>query len=431
MGSVAGSSRSRKVRAGLAAALLALGVGIGIWLVQRGAERRASGPLRHEVYVWQRTWTEAVSASVSQNTQKFGRVVVLLGEVSWEGGRPVLTQAEADWGLLRDKPVGIALRIGSYSGPFDEDAPATRSLVDVCAGLLRHVRQQGIAPQEFQIDFDCAESKLAGDRIWLAAIRREMGDTPLTITALPAWTKRREFAELVRSTDGYVMQVHSFERPRNSAASLQLCDPELAKQAVERCGRLGVPFRVALPTYGYVAGFGKDGKLLGLSAEGPAVTWPADATLREVRAEAAAMAGLVRHWTADRPAAMTGIIWYRLPNEQDVLNWRMVTLDAVMAGREPKPVVRVEQRSPEPGLIEVELTNAGDADGELARSVTITWDRTPLLASDGVGDYSREAETGRVRFALAGQSRLLAPGARVAVGWLRFESATTVQATAE
>src|SRR4029077_5145510 len=97
-------------------------------------------------------------------------------------------------------------------------------------------------------------------------------------------------------------------------AAFLLCDPAAAKKAVEAAARFRRPFRVALPTYGYVVAFDRQGKGGGLSAEGPLLSWPREAMVRVARSDPAAMAGLVRTWTADRPAALSGILWYRLPS---------------------------------------------------------------------------------------------------------------------
>jgi hypothetical protein len=49
------------------------------------------------------------------------------------------------------------------------------------------------------------------------------------------------------------------------------------------------------------------------------------------------VANLVHEWSIDPPANLAGLIWYRLPNEDDDLNWRWPTLAAVMQGRAPDP----------------------------------------------------------------------------------------------
>ena len=71
---------------------------------------------------------------------------------------------------------------------------------------------------ELQIDFDAAESKLAGYREWLVALRSRVGTTRLVFTALPAWLRHEEFRALAQAADGFVLQVHSLERP---AANVQ------------------------------------------------------------------------------------------------------------------------------------------------------------------------------------------------------------------
>src|SRR5439155_25472501 len=140
------------------------------------------------------------------------------------------------------------------------------------------------------------------------------------------------------------------------------CDPHLARRSVERAGRLGIPFRVALPTYGYAFAFDPTGNFIGLSAEGPSRNWPEGSLLREAPAQPDAMARLVNEWTVDRPDALRGIIWYRLPVTGDRRNWSWPTLAAVMAGRVPVAKLSADLRKPQPGLAEIDLINEGDGD---------------------------------------------------------------------
>jgi hypothetical protein len=223
-------------------------------------------------------------------------------------------------------------------------------------------RRTGLAPRELQIDFDCAESNLEGYRAWVETLRRKVAPVPVTITALPSWLGQSAFPRLAGAAGSYVLQVHSLDRPSRMDSSLTLCDPAAARRAVERAARLSVPFRVALPTYGYLMAFDTDGRLLGLSAEGPAKTWPASARIREVRADPIELARLVRGWTTNRPANLQGVIWYRLPVASDLLNWRWPTLAAIVALRSPRESFRAEPRRVEPGLVEISLVNDGELD---------------------------------------------------------------------
>ena len=392
----------------------------------------AENSLPQAAYVWQRSWTEPLRAALAGHGASFSSLVVLNAEVAWSQQRPELVRVSPDWAALRacGRPVGLALRIGSFRGPFAADDPQTAFLAGLAAALLAEARAASVAVAELQLDFDCAESKLDGYRVWVEAIRRRVAPTPLTITALPSWLKQVAFKPLVSAADGFVMQVHSLEKPKHAGMPFVLCDPAAARQAVGRAASFGVPFRVALPTYGYVVGFDREGRFLGLSAEGSARNWPDGAQLREVRADPAAMAALVAEWTAAPPASLWGIIWYRLPIAGDRLNWRWPTLAAVMAGKSPRPLLQVETRRPRAGLVEVALSNAGDADYAERAAVALHWQRARLVACDGVGGFEpSETGAGAVKFTRAFYR--LDPGQRQTIGWVRLDREADVRVELE
>jgi hypothetical protein len=313
---------------------VAAGVAAGFFLFWRGPQ--ANGPLRQEVYVWQRAWTRPVREAVSQHATNFAAVAVLRAEISWNTNRqPQLTRVAVDYGTLARtrRPVGIALRIGPYAGPFTNDA-AAGFIIDTASRIVTEARTNGVALAELQIDFDCAESKLDGYRVWVEAIRQRVAPVAVTITALPSWLDSPAFQRLAVTATNYVLQVHSVARPKSFAAPFTLCDPRAARRAVARAGRIGVPFRVALPTYGYEMAFEGNGKFLSLAAEGPRPNWPTNAQLRTINSDAGELAELVRGWTASRPIALRSVIWYRLPVKSDKHNWNWDELEAVMHGRE-------------------------------------------------------------------------------------------------
>jgi len=413
---------SRLFLAGLlvAAALLA---GFFLW---PPPVPRAAGPMPHEAYVWQRAWTSGVREAVAGARPTLDGLVALGAEVAWEAGKPRIVRVRVAHEALRASglPAGIALRIGSFSGPFRAAGDPVEALADLAAALVREAAAGGGSPRELQLDFDCAESRLDGYRVWIEAIRRALAPVPVTFTALPSWLDGSAFRRLAAASDGFILQVHSFERPAGPDADLSLCDPAAARRAAERAARAGVPFRVALPTYGYRVAFDRSGRFLGLSAEGPRPGWPEDAIVREVAADPAAMADLVRGWTADRPEAMRGVLWYRLPVESDALNWRWVTLKAVREGRTPRPALRAEARRPQPGLVEIDLVNGGDGDATLGGwTVAARW-AARLVASDALDGFARVAEgPGWMRWGWADRSSpgRIRAGERRPVAWARLE----------
>jgi hypothetical protein len=381
--------------------------------------------LRHDAYVWQRAWTASVTNTVAQRAPSFGELIVLQAEVSWSGATPRCTHAEVDPALLASltRPVGMALRIGSFPGPFREGDPQTTYLAALADRLVDEAEAHGLRPAELHLDFDCAESKLSGYRIWLKAIQQAVHPVPVCFTALPTWLKHREFKALAQHADGYVLQVHSFERPGNAGSDLTLCDPKKARRAVAQASALGVPFRVALPTYGYLTAFTPDGDFLGLSAEGPARGWPPSAQLTEVRSDPVAMSRLVQTWTQETPSGLTGIVWYRLPMPDDTLNWRWPTLEAVIHGVTPAADARVEVRRPQTGLVEFDLVNQGTADLAQPPEIEIGWHAQQALAMDGIQGYDlvRSGPT-RARLEAVATAFRLCAGDRRCIGWIRFDA---------
>ena len=381
----------------IASAAVLAGVAAALWLSPRGAPR-TSGALPQDAYVWQRAWTEPVRRSVQEHASDFHRLTVLTAEVVFQRGEPRVTRIAVDYPTLRGlgQPVGLALRIGPYPGPFAREDAVAHRLSELAAGLTAEAQTNGVSVAELQVDFDCAERKLDGYRCWVEALRPAVSPIPLVITALPAWMDRAAFRRLVSATDGFVLQVHSLARPRTPGDPFQLCDPSAAQRAVERAARADRPFRVALPTYGYLAAFDRADRFIGLSAEGPVPSWPAGMKLREIRADPGTMARLVHGWMADRPETLAGVVWYRLPVASDQWNWRWPTLAKVMAGEMPRADVRAEPRQVEVGLVEIDLVNRGSAEHRGPDRVRVSWSRGRLVASDGLMAYeAADASVGR------------------------------------
>ena len=393
----------------------------------------AENPLPHEAYVWQRVWNSSVVEAVTNHGAAFSNLVVLRAEITWRDGHPEVIPARVDYSALvaARRPVGIALRIGGYAGPFSSTNQTTAFLSQLATTLIAEARSNGVAPSEFQIDFDCAASKLDGYRVWVETIRKHIAPTPLTITTLPSWLKEPGFKQLVEATDGYVLQVHSVERPKNIDAPFTLCDPEAARRAVELAGKMGVPFRVALPTYGYLLAFDKTGRFVGLSAEGPSKSWPADVQVRDVHADPLEMARLVQGWNTNRPSTLRGIIWYRLPTIVDNFNWRWQTLGAIVASRFPRESLRGEARQIETGLVEINLVNDGELDLSSRLVVEVRWSRVGearLVAADGLHGFNTlNAGPSSITFQKQSQPGRIAAGKNQTIGWLRFDRNCEVQ----
>lgn len=394
-----------------------------------GRPPRAQGPLPQEAYVWQRDWRSNVVSAVASLGSRFQRIVVLVGEVQWTGDQPRFVRVAPDPAALQavGRPVGVALRIGTYGGPFrTNDAPA-RFLDRTARELVRELADTGVEIAEFQVDFDCAERHLDGYRAWVQVLRRAVAPRPVVITALPSWLRQPAMGPLVREAGEYVLQVHSLARPASAAEPFTLCDPDAARRAVDRAARLGVPFRVALPTYGYCVAFDPGGRFLGVGAEGAMPAWPEGTVLRELRAEPSAMAQLIALWTADRPGSMQGVLWYRLPVGDDRWNWRWRTLEEVMAARTPRSRLSLVLERPREGLVEIGLRNDGTDDHAGGVTAEVRWDAARWVASDGIRGFACE-RTGRQGIRLVSTHCRLPAGEAMAIGWVRLDADVPLEA---
>ena len=385
------------------------------------------GRLSQRGYLWQREWTPAVVEAVRHADQKMDGLVILGAEVHWKGGAPEIIRSTVSWDALksRGKPCALALRIAPFPGPFTaNDAPAL-AVKGAGASLLREARIHGVAVHEFQVDFDCAQKKLAGYRVWLNALRPVVGSVPLVITTLPAWLDEPEFRRLLDEADGYVLQVHSVPTEQETGHAA-LCDPDLALKWVGKAAKLGRPFSVALPTYWCLAGYGPSGKLLGVSMDSVQPSWPEGTRVLEFSTGADVVAGLVRTWQSKRPKQMKELLWYRVPVSTDARNWRWPTLSAVMEGREPAH--RIEPVAEGGNPVDLALTNSGEAEETLDRPVMVIWTEGELVASDAQPGWTVQVEKGRAMFLPEPGRRLrLSPGGRRGIGWLRYDTNTKVR----
>ena len=392
-------------------------------------------PLAHAVYVWPRQWTEPVRTAIDSCREDVAPLLVLAAEVAWSDGRPEVFHVPIDGPTLAAtrKSIGLVVRVGPFAGPFRrDDDPATR-IVSLVRTIRDDARRAGIEPSEVQIDFDCASSKLDGYRTWIEEVRTQLSPTPVTITALPTWLGAKGFGALVEATDGYVLQVHSLERPSSPTDLGTLCDPEQSLRWVRRARRFGVPFRVALPTYGYRVAFDRDGAFIGLAAEGPLPAWPEGTEIVELRTDPTAMVALVTALRHEPAEPMLGIAWYRLPVATDTLNWPRETWEVVMRGEVPTAEIVARARTASTDgagvRIEIELENEGTRDGMVDGAVRVSWRGGPPLASDAIGGFRRE---GASRDALVFRAHpdpdveRISPGRIRTVGWLRFAAETEV-----
>jgi hypothetical protein len=409
--------------------LLLIAVGLGL---TTGCARRQeiSGPLPQEIYVWQRVWNDQVTAALTRASHAAAGFAVLAAEIDVHDGAPKIFQPNLNYVALQasGRPISLTIRIDPFSGPFNQNDRVAEAIVRLVRDVVRTAKDHGIDPVELQIDFDCGESKLDGYRTWLRQIRAAIAPLPLTPTILPSWLTHRAFGKLAHECGGFILQVHSVALPQNVEDTRQLTDPVRAVEWVQQAARVGVPFRVSLPTYSYLVAFDVAGKLCGISAEGPSARWPREAHLVRWDAQPDAMANLLARWQNARPGMLQGVCWYRLPTAADNLNWSWKTLEIVMQRRIPKRQLRVVASTSQPS--EIVAINEGEADESLPKTIFARWNEAKLIAADALEGYELKSgvDKNMLIFELKASGTILRlpPSGQHHVGWVRCEPATAI-----
>ncbi len=385
---------------------------------------------RAALYVWQREWSPPVVAAVQHAGGEFDDLMVLAAEAEFSAGaaaplpviRPVVNWAALAatgrkvWLVIRC-PVRLAELLRSA-----ETASAARAdLAALGRETLAAARSPGVDVAGIQIDFDCPTSGLKDYALLVADLRRAWSGTPVAITALPTWLVSRDFAPLARQCDEFILQVHSLELPTTFDQPIILCRADCVGPWAARAARVGVPFRVALPTCGYRVIFDDAGKFAALAAEGPAPRRAVGGRERVVMPDPVELAHVAAALAASPPDHCLGVAWFRLPVATDRLNWPWATLEAVRAGREPVTAFTAEIRRPEPALAEVWITNTGERNVPFPVRCDVEVRRSEVVAFDLLNGFSEDDSPGD-----SSKMRLVGPapavGEPVMVGWLRLKA---------
>lgn len=363
-------------------------------------------PLPHEAYIWQRTWTPALSEAIDEAQSAFAGLRVLAAE-SGPGG--TLNPVSPDLTLLlRHEPVPVTavIRINGSDPPPDPQAIGAR-----VRAVVRDWKSAGIFLAGIEIDHDCASARLSDYARFLHALRGADW-TPglrLSITALPTWIGTSALREALAEADESVLQVHAVSAPATG-----LFDARAARRWIDAYAALSAkPFRVSLPAYGVRARFGTDGHALAVEAEVPR-EMGAGAETRELRARPQEVAALLRELAGARPATLAGIVWFRLPTQDDRRAWSIQTLRAVILAQPLIERLQVRVESAPDGASDLVLANRGTLDAAFA---TVSARGEHCLAADAVGGYRVQRQDGVWHF--LAPDGILRAGRERRIGWLR------------
>ncbi|HOE65834.1 MAG TPA: DUF3142 domain-containing protein [Candidatus Hydrogenedentes bacterium] len=329
--------RSRRVACGALALLAALCAMLAWRYRPTGVE---PGLPRTAFYVWQQKWTPAVATAVQRAVPRMDALFALLCVIG-KGTDGLGAQTfDIDWPALARAgvPVTVVFRVDEIDLTR---AGHARELVAIIASVARKAdaasKAAGAQMSGIQLDYDCPTSKLETYGETLAAIRGELGSEcgALSITALPAWLRSRSCSRTCRQADFFVLQIHALQRPTTLDAPLVLYETRRFYAYLRGASRIGTPFFVALPTYGYAITFDEQGNFVRLAAEWGNSPPAAGQRTKHVMADPAELATVVRSLRERRPRHCLGIAWFRLPVATDTHNWTWDMLEHVLEGREP------------------------------------------------------------------------------------------------
>lgn len=352
----------------------------------------------------------------------------MVAEVSFREHQPQVREIELDWPAVREtgKPVGLVVRIHASVAATGWDDRALEDLRALLAKQRQRFADQQISLREAILDYDCPSARLADYTRLLRRLKPSFPNLGICITALPSWLESKSARELLSESPGYVLQVHSLHLPSDDGSMVSLMDVGEAERAVTRAGAMGMPFRVALATYSCVVLFDENGRVKEVYGEDAPPSLTLSGERRAILdSDAFATADLVRKWNTSRPAAMQGIIWYRLPVESDRLNWPAELLPKVASGAVlRRKWIGTLQSQPE-GYENIALSQSGDAPDDLPREILVEWQGPAALGADGLQGYEVVSQTsGQLRLRLVHPERFarVAPGQNRLAGWLRRET---------
>ncbi len=101
-------------------------------------------------YVWQMAWGEGVSESIRTRGPEFSGIVVLAAEVDWRSGHPSIRRVNQDWAALAATPgpVGLAIRIERFAGPFSSRGEGLEALRFLARSLVNEAASKEVAIAE-------------------------------------------------------------------------------------------------------------------------------------------------------------------------------------------------------------------------------------------------------------------------------------------
>lgn len=390
----------------------------------RREEPPAFQGLSHAAYVWRQGWDAAAGASLTAGDlpSEVGELIVLVGECGL-GHAPRAVRPPWAQLLATGRPVSLAVRIGTGSALKGPQGLDLREGLDLLREGLVAARAAGISVSQVQVDFDCPERLLAAYAEQIRRFQQLEAGLKVTVTALPSWLDAAGCDQLLQAADGFTLQVHATRRPNAKELPRLIVASEALRWIAQAAGHHR-PFRVALPTYAYVACYARSGTFLGVRAETREL--PAGTAYTQLMpADAHEVALVLAELKAGRHPWVRGVDWFRLPFPSDRQGWTRVGLAQVLRGEPLAARCRVDLRT-QGALTDLEVFNPTEQPLALPE-VQVRWAGAAWVGADAAVGWEVAQATGEgVSFKVDPRAGFLAPGERRVLGWLRLSQPAAV-----
>lgn len=397
-------------------------------------------------------WLDPASGPVSREQLRdlaalgVDEVFLVAGDLSWEGGEPVLESLWRDLRVPDRTPATLVVR--GAAAPVEPSSRGVETLAAQLQELRLEAQRRGLLPVGLHLDLELAGADgsppgVAGGQepleilvSWVEPLASRLGNgMPLSVTLPRGYLGESGARDLARVADALLVFLYG-QKPRETE------DPgawELAtvEQGLRRLEELGEDYLVGVVTLGRLQRQGGSGEAttlaglrrlldrsglettFGFSLEGidrRVYTFEARGPVRfgpwrlerGERLEASILGAehvvrLLDRLDAMAPEHHLGQVWYRPPRAEEGLALTVPNLIGALSPEPPEPRL-LARRSGEPGgrRLRVRLTNAGSQATELARTgsnyLELTLPRGSFAAAEA-GGFDRydllDSTTGR------------------------------------
>lgn len=377
------------------------------------------------IYIWQRNWDSYLEDAISDIQNTTGYFTVLCGDLKFEGERPAVTLVDIKWPYLTQTETSatLAFRINTQASKFfatDTIYSIADNIKDAIGKAIKSAPQNEIVGIQF--DYDCPTSKLKDYARFvkimkerLRPFKEKLSEFNISITALPTWLENNDFKELIQATDYYVLQLHSFELPKDADQANRIFPADKALSYAKKASDLKHPYYISLPTYGYEVAFTKDGDFVGLRAENMPVLWRQDIVRKVIMADPKEILSFLQEIERNQPKNLLGFYWFRIPLKSDEFNWDIKALKCVLSGQKPNVNFKLELVKPKDGLYEVYLVNSGEQNIFNEVSFEINW----LEGSQPLYDLMERFNGVKLENGIRISGAAPYVGQKILVGWFR------------